>query len=68
MESEFCQVDLHENSAIIEVMLFFIISKIEAAIELSSQDMLESGQFYQRPPRRAMMILRWVGAPSTEPP
>jgi hypothetical protein len=29
-------------------MLFFIISKIEAAIELSSQDMLESGQFYQR--------------------
>ena len=46
MESEFCQVDLHENSVIIEVMLVFIISKIEAAIELSSQDMLESGQFY----------------------
>ncbi len=32
-------MDLHENSVIIiEVMLFFIISKIEAAIELSSQD------------------------------
>jgi hypothetical protein len=31
-------VDLHETSVIIEVILFFIISIIEAAIELSSQD------------------------------